>query len=358
MKPGAIDWSRIAASLATLPYLQRVVRREVVERQRLGSCSVLVEWLHDDTPGIIRRATVVDDELAAVAAANLPGFDGLVARLASANREDTFATLAELFVAAWYLRSGHHVIDVHADQGQGDVVIADESGVAHVEVRDLAAPAIHYLWGDRWADLLARLRALKLPFLVEFGGVTTPRYVRLPGGPYPEAVPVPAPELFDIDWIVGQVVKASERSRPWSLQEGFSKKYPDLWIKASDDDGPGVNGSWGSSGWAFPAGRMVNRILHKDPPSASGRRVLMVEISRYPGETLIEEWSREQVRRRIAQTRSWDAIVAFGRWWDRPGVAQVYVLHMTPKAERLLPSWGEASSARVAPVGASEGSPE
>jgi hypothetical protein len=184
---------------------------------------------------------------------------------------------------------------------------------------------------------------LKLPYLVEFHGVNDLRYERQPGGTYP--VRIAAPELSDIDWIVKQVAKVRDVPRPWKLSEGFSQKYSDLCIEASDRYGGGVIGSWGSSGWAFPAGRMVDRILKKDPPTARGRRILLVEVSRFPGETLIDDWSREQASQLVAaKVKSWDAIVAFGRCWDRPDVAQVYVLHLTPEAEKLLPRWERAAS--------------
>jgi hypothetical protein len=94
-----------------------------------------------------------------------------------------------------------------------------------------------------------------------------------------------------------------------------------------------------------PGGRMVDRILKKDPPTARGRRILLVEVSRFPGETLIDDWSREQASQLVAaKVKSWDAIVAFGHCWDRPDVAQVYVLHLTPEAEKLLPRWERAAS--------------
>ena len=350
MESGAIDWNRVEENLAALPRLRRVVRRDA-GRWRLGTCSVLVEWLHAGRPGTLIRAEAVEADLELVESAGLPSFAGLLTRLATGSREDVFATLAELFAAAWYLRSGRQVLDVHADNGEADVVIADGDVTAHVEVRDLSAPASHYLWGERWGELQGRLQDLKLPYLLEFHGVSDLRYELLPGGDFPTPVRAAAPDLSDIDWIVKQVLKAGGRPRPWKLAAGFSQKYTDLWIEASDRYGSGVMASWGSSGWAFPAGRMVDRILKKDHPTAPGRRVLLVEISRYPGETLIEDWSREQARQLIAdKVKSWDAIVAFGRWWDRPDVAQVYVMHLAPGAEELLPKWGPASAEFAVPA--------
>jgi hypothetical protein len=338
---GAVDWTRVEANIGAFPLLRRAVPTEVGHR-RIGSSSVLVDWLHAGRPGTLRRAAVVEAELAVVEAAGVPGFDGLLARLASGNREDVFATMAELFVAAWYLRSDRNVLKVHADHGEGDVVIDDSDHRAYVEVRDLSAPSAHYLWGERWGELRERLLHLQLPFLLEFHGVNDLRYAVLPGGAYPEPIRVPAPELTDLDWIVSKVITASDRPRPWKLDAGFSKKFPDLSIDASDRYAGGVIASWGSSGWAFPAGRMIDRILKKNPPTAHGRRVLMVEVSRFPGETLIEEWSRQEAQRLVAdRVKSWDAVVAFGRCWDRPDVAQVYVLHLATGAADLLPTCSE-----------------
>lgn len=84
---------------------------------------------------------------------------------------------------------------------------------------------------------------------------------------------------------------------------------------------------------------MVDRILGKKAPPVAGRRVLMVEVSRYVGETFTDEWKRSMVRRKIAaEVRSWDAIAAYGRWWDRPGPAAVHVLRLADGAGTLLPA--------------------
>jgi hypothetical protein len=299
---------------------------------------VLVEWLHAGRPGTIRRAEAVEADLAVVEAAQVDGLDGLLTRLARGSREDVFATLAELFVAAWYLRSDAQVLAVHADQGAGDVVISVGEDTAYVEVRELSAPAEHYLWGERWNELGERLKELALPFRLDVHGVTDLRYEVLPGGSFPEPVRIAAPDMADIEWFVKQVVSASQQPRPWTLAAGFSKKYPDLCIEGSDRVA-GVSLSFNSSGWAHPPGRLVDRILKKDPPARRGRHVLMVEMSRFPGETLLEEGSLEQVRKLIAvKVKSWDAIVAFTRQWVQPEVADVYVLHERNDTARFLPA--------------------
>jgi hypothetical protein len=221
----------------------------------------------------------------------------------------------------------------------------------------LSAPAAHYFWDERWGELRERLELLGLPFLLDFHGVNDLRYELVDGGTHPEPVRATAPELTDIDWIIKQVKRASSRPRPWVLACGFSRKYPDLTIEASDRYSGGVIGSWGSSGWAFPAHRLVDRILKKAPPSATGRRILMVEISRHRGETLTEEWSRGQARQLVArQVRSWDAIVAFSRQWIGPDVAQVYVLHLRSGSGALLPVWGQAANAPAVRAGSTTGS--
>jgi hypothetical protein len=69
MDPGAIDWTRVEANVALFTYLKRIVRKEAVGRQRLGSCSIVVEWLHDATPGTLQRAVAVEEDLALVASA-------------------------------------------------------------------------------------------------------------------------------------------------------------------------------------------------------------------------------------------------------------------------------------------------
>ena len=94
------------------------------------------------------------------------------------------------------------------------------------------------------------------------------------------------------------------------------------------------------------SGRQVAELLAERGVDVSartsrlpGRNVLMVEVSPFPGETFIDQWKRDRVRHKIAaNVRSWDAIVAFSRWWDRAEPAQVYVLHLEEGADALLPA--------------------
>ncbi len=336
---GAIDWPAVERQAASFEWLSKVIPRGDVQRHRLGNCSIVVEWLVQATPGALEMASHVEADLAAVAAADLPGFPRLLRRMASADRVGFFALLSEVMVAAWYLRSDRRVLDLHADNGQGDVVVADGGNTAHVEVMELSAPVKQNLWQERWSELVTRLRLLRVPFGLDVHGPSDLRYVFNPAAGWDEPVRDPAPDLHDLDWIVGQVETRLGWNRPWRLAPGFSQKYPDLWIEATDEFS-GVTVSWSSNGWAFPASSLVDRILKKRPPACPGRKVLVVEVSRYPGETLVEEWSRRQVKVGIARrVKSWDAIIAFTRWWKRPGVADVYVLHLAPQASDILPEW-------------------
>ncbi len=339
-KTGRIDWGAIEREAAAFEWISQVIPRGSAKRFRLGNCPIVVEWLALATPGAHLMARQVEADLAEVASAQAPGIPRLLKRMASADREFFFALLSELLVAAWYLRSGRHVVDIHVDAGGGDIVIADGPHHARVEVMELSAPTKQNLWQERWGELLTRLQLLRLPFGLDVHGPSDLRYVLNSPTGFDKQVRDEAPNLHDLDWIVGQVENRVGDARPWTLAAGFCRKYPELWILGTDDLS-GVTVSSGSSGWHFPAGPLVDRILKKRPPTLTGRRVLAVEVSRYPGETLIEEWSRRQVKDLVrARVRSWDAIIAFTRWWKMPGVADVYALHVPSGTSDILPSWG------------------
>jgi hypothetical protein len=334
---GRLDWSRVNGSLREFPNVAALIERGGRRSCRLGDCPIFLEWLHYGTPGYLLRVSAIEADLDLLNRAHVPGLDALRVRAASANRIDAFAMLAEIFVAAWFMRSGRELLAVHPDNNQGDLVFRDDSGVAYVEVYDLWAPEIHYSWGERWAELRTRLSDLNLAFHVEFHGVTDLHYETPPDGIWPVPVWADAPSLDDIDWICLQVLKVREKPRPFVL-EGFSNKYPDLRIVLSDEPEGGVSGSWGSSGRNYPIQRTVDRILKKRPPKPPGHKGLLVEVSRFSGETFIINallnGLTAEVQRRV---RSWDAIVAFGRQWVQPRPAQVAVLHVNPGAELLVP---------------------
>ena len=335
---GAIDWSAVEQQAAKFAWLPRLIPAPGRRRHRLGNCSIVVEWLVLATIGTLGMAERVDEDLAELAQAHLPGFARLLQRMAAADREGFFAFLSEVLVAAWYLRSGREVRDVHADSGLGDLVIADGQATAHVEVMELSIPARHTLWRERWSELITRLKLLRLPFGVSVYGPNDVRYTEHLTG-LGTWIQDPAPDLHDLDWVVKQVEARRTTPRPWRLEKGFSKKYPDLWIEALDEP-DGVVVSSGGIGWHYHPSQLADRILGKPAPKVSGRRVLMVEVSRLADETLIDERERAEVRRLIAdRVKSWDAIIAFTRWWKSAGVADVYALHLSGEPANILPIW-------------------
>lgn len=345
-----LDWTAIHQRLAAYPRLAAVVRPGTTSGRRAGTHPILVEWLHEGTPGCMQRVAAVEADLEVLAAAGLPGYAALTARIATEGRDGVFDMLAEAFVAAWYVRSGARVIDVHRDDGEGDVIIADDDGMAHVEVYDLAGPTSASAWSEAWSELQSRLRSLRLPYFVSFSMPTAWRDSwSAEGRPQPRE-PIPVPDLTDLDWIAKRVGAAcaapqwAPGSQPPRFRlERFSSKWPELMVEIIDEPGGAgaIIGSWDGTGGGggFNPSAMADRILAKKAPAVFGRKILMVEVSRYTGETFIDEWKRDRVRQKVAaNVRSWDAIVAYGRWWDRPEPAQVHILHLADSAEKLLPA--------------------
>lgn len=350
-----LDRTAIQQRLQPYPRLAAIISPGAVAGGRLGAHRILVEWLHQGTHGCMQGVAAVEADLEVLATARLPGYPALAARIATGSRDGVFAMLAEAFVAAWYVRSGMEVVDVHRDEGEGDVLVADRGETAHLEVYDIAGPVDASGWSGAWSELQSHLQLLRLPYFVSFAMPTAWRDTWSPKGIPQGREPIPAPTLTDLAWICKRVntACASPRREPgWQPPrfrlEEFSAKWPELWVEIVDAPGMAgaIIGSWDGTGGGggFSPSAMADRILAKTPPTGPGKKVLMVEVSRYTGETFIDQWKRDRVRQKIAaNVRSWDAIVAYGRWWDRAEPAQVYVLHLAEGAGALLPAWPRPS---------------
>jgi hypothetical protein len=293
----------------------------------------------------------VEDDLEVIATSGVDGYARLADRLSRASRIGAFAVLAEIFVAAWYLRTGYTVLSVNPDNHQGDVVVADGEGSAHIEVMNLIGSHQAWSWVDAWGELYTQLRLLDLPCFVSFSSGPAIDYCRSAEAPYPVRTSLPVPTLNDITAICEIVLMKQYAPRhpvPDNPQlasrirlEAFSKKWPEAWIELVDPTpelaAGSVMGSWGGVGTLHP-NALRDRILSKKAPQGSGHKILVVETSHYAGSTFADGADIPVIRSEIAKmVKSWGAIITFDRRWTEPTAAGGWVLFCRDDVRQLVP---------------------
>ena len=272
------------------------------------------------------------------------GYEKLALRIVRAHRNDHFGVLAELYVAAWYLRSGKAptaVLKENAGGGnaEADLVIPDGTREAFVESYETVGNREITEWESSWAELGESLGDLALPFTIDVSGAAmfTMAY-RLGETQDHRQEMIRALDHNEIEAIAKAVLAARDKPRPLVIASPI-ERYSDLKIELRD--GPSVVlTSTNPSGRHFGARQLAEKLLEKSNRLADyGRTVLVVELSRFALDVLsFHRGELQLISEALSKSNTrWDAVVAFIRDWKTERPHWTALLHAKPGAEPLLP---------------------
>ncbi len=340
----------ISSRLRLFPNLRRayVSRLPQVEHIRLGSAPIPLEWLTYWTPRRKRMLRAVENQFDTIRRARVKGYENLLRRLGSGDRLNTFGVLAEIFVAAWYVRSkrtvaavGQQVTIDGANVADADITLADKGGPIYVEVFETAGIESLYAWEESWAELNDQLSRLRLDRTVTVNGGTFLKMQEVAAGVWLPGEGVNAPLQLDE---IGVICKrVAERAIDAPIALGASafgsagRRYPQLAVEITLD-GSEVYVWRSANGFRANPQRLADKVLKKPRRLGSvGRTVLCVEVTRLQEETMRHDLERAIVQKAVARAKPrWDAILAYERDWTASTPRRVQVLR-APADRGLLP---------------------
>lgn len=347
--PGRLDLDRIRANLVDLPALSAALGPDLLHGQRFAgrnvqACPIVLVWLHRWTDESRAKTRLIESQLNQVKAGIPDGYEKLALRIVRAHRNDHFGVLAELYVAAWYLRSGKEpkaVLKENAGGGkaEADLVIADGTREAFVESYETVGNREITEWESSWAELGESLGDLALPFTIDVSGAAmfTMSY-RLGETRDHRREMIRALDHHEIEAIARAVLSARDKRRPLILGSPI-KRYSDLKIELRD--GPSVVfTSTNPSGRHFGAPQLAAKLLEKSNGLADyGRTVLVVELSRFALDVLsFHRGELQLITEALSKSNMrWDAVIAFIRDWKTERPYWTALLYSKQDAEPLLP---------------------